>query len=490
MLVLTGSLICSLSLAAQNKPAQKVTATLTLSDVIRLAKEQSISSFSASTRRENFYWRYRVHQSNYNPQLYLAGSFPSFSRTYDEVRQEDGSYEFRAVNINNSNLNLNLGQSIGLTGTSMFLTSRVNRFDNFDTHKNLYSGNPVSIGIEQPLFQYNALRWDSKIEPLRYEASKKQYAEDMETISLETTRRFFNLLDAQIAFEIATKNLANNDTIYRIGEGRYNLGKIAENDLLQLELNVMTSRQEAAEARVNMEAATLRLKTYVGLTNIDSIYLTLPDKIPDIIVDESIAIAEARRNRPDAVNFDINQLEAERNLAQARGQTGFSADLVATYGLTNRTEEAVTELYRDPQSSQTLNIGFNIPIMDWGRQKSRTKTAEANLKLVEYTIQQDQLNFDEEVYTQVNQFQMLHEQVAIGERTDYVANRRYEITKNRYLIGKISITDLNLALQAKDEAKRSYINSLRSYWNAYFMLRQLTLYDFEKNQSLYVEDDK
>ena len=58
---------------------------------------------------------------------------------------------------------------------------------------------------------------------------------------------------AQISLEIAQKNLANNDTIYKIGQGRYNLGRIAENELLDLELNVMNSRQQVAQALVDLE---------------------------------------------------------------------------------------------------------------------------------------------------------------------------------------------------------------------------------------------
>ena len=75
---------------------------------------------------------------------------------------------------------------------------------------------------------------------------------------------------------------------------------------------------------------------------------------------------------------------------------------------------------------------------------------------------------------------MLKEQVKITRLADDIAQRRYNITKNRYLIGKIAITDMNIALTEKDEAKQRYIQSLRDFWIAYFNLRRLTLYDFEE----------
>ena len=72
-----------------------------------------------------------------------------------------------------------------------------------------------------------------------------------------------------------------------------------------------------------------------------------------------------------------------------------------------------------------------------------------------------------------------------SQKADEIADKRYEIAKNRYLIGKISITDLNLALRDKDDAKEAYINSLRSFWSSYYSIRFLTLYDFENNVTLY-----
>jgi outer membrane protein TolC len=211
----------------------------------------------------------------------------------------------------------------------------------------------------------------------------------------------------------------------------------------------------------------------------------LPAIIPDFNVNETAALDIARKNRPDAVGFVRRQLEAERDVAQARGQSGLNAILDAAFGLTGYSTTGLPDMYSNTVSSQQVRIGFQIPIVDWGRQKSRVKTAEASLKLEEYTIQLDEITFDEEIFTQVKQFKMLKEQVVISQKADEIADKRYNIAKNRYLIGKISITDLNLALRDKDDAKRAYIESLRSFWAAYYNLRFLTLYDFEKNVSLY-----
>jgi outer membrane protein TolC len=346
-----------------------------------------------------------------------------------------------------------------------------------------YSGSPFFIGISQPLFGYNEFKWDKQIEPLLYDESLKSYVEDLEQISLRTTELFFEMLIAQIGLEISRKNVASNDTILRIGQGRYGLGKIAENDLLQLELNLLNSNQEVAQSSLDLRTAQLRLKTYIGLPGEQEITLSIPDVFPEFIIDEGVAVEEARRNRQEAVSFKRRLLEADRNLAQARGNNGLNANLFATFGLSSRGDN-LSDVYMDADDQQQVRIGFDIPILDWGKQRSIVKTAEANQKLVIYSVAQDEINFDQEVLNLVRQFEVLRQRLTVSKKADEIGYRKYEITKNRYLIGKISITDLNLALQDKDLAKRNYLRSLHDFWTAYYEIRRLTLYNFEENRSL------
>jgi outer membrane protein len=457
---------------------------LTLQDVIRLAKNQSTWALRAEVVKENRYWQYRVFKSNYNPQLRLSGELPNFQRTFQQVRQPTGDYQVRFINNNNSSLNLSLSQSVGLTGGEIFLNSEMRRFDDFTNDRIEYNTNPLFIGFRQPLFSFNPLLWDKKIEPLRYEESKREYVEDMEDISIEATRRFFNLMLAQVDIEIAAKNLANNDTIFKIAQGRYNLGNIAENELLQLELNLMNSRQSVAQANLDLETYSLRLKSYIGYTGNQAISLILPESIPQFAVNDKIALREALANRSEAIGFKREVLEAERDVAQAKGNAGLDANLFGSFGLTNRADE-FDLLYANPSDQQAVRIGFEIPIVDWGRTKSRVKTAEANKKLAQFSVQQNRLQFEEEILTQVRRFNMLRNQIEITQKSSAIGQKSYNISKNRFLIGKISITDLNDALEKKDQARRRYIQSLDEFWTAYYEMRRLTLYDFADNEVLY-----
>lgn len=463
--------------------AQKEHTKYSLFELIQIARSQSPSWLQAETLKENKYWEYKTYKSNYSPQLTLEGTLPDYQRTFSPVTQEDGSVIFQPLSNNSSNLSMRLNQSIGATGGRIFVNSSAQRFDDFDRDFTQYNGSPISVGIIQPIFQFNSLKWDKNIEPLKYEESKKQYFEDLEQISIEATERYFNLLLAQINLTMANKNFANNDTIYLIAEGRYQLGKIGENDLLQLEANLINSELDVSQSKLSLETATLDLKSFIGFKESQNIELVLNEKIPQFEIDEKSAVSEAKRNRVASLSFKRRILEGDRGVAMAKGNNGVKLDLMATYGLNNRGSNFST-IYEDPNNQQTVRLNLSVPIVDWGRQRSRIKTAEANQKYIKYQVEQEQVNFEQEVVTIVKNFKLLRKQLKVRKKSDDIEQRKYNISKQLFLIGKIDITTLNIALKDKDSAKRNYITSLKDFWTGYFEIRRLTLYDFENNSLL------
>jgi outer membrane protein TolC len=254
-----------------------------------------------------------------------------------------------------------------------------------------------------------------------------------------------------------------------------------------VELQLLRSRQDVAQAKLDQETNRLRLRSFVGMNDTEQFELVLPEEIPQFEISLEEALERARANRADFIAFERRRLEAESQVASAKGDR-FDATLTASYGL-NNSGSYLSDIYHDPLRQQRFNIGFNVPVLDWGRNKARLRTAIANKEFTDYVIAQDEVNFEQEILTQVRQFEMLRLQIEITKKSDEVAQERYNVAQNRYLIGRIDITNLNIALTEKDDAKRSYILALQSFWQAYYDLRRLTLYDFATDTPLYVRDD-
>ncbi|MBD0285047.1 MAG: TolC family protein, partial [Flavisolibacter sp.] len=342
---------------------------------------------------------------------------------------------------------------------------------------------PYGVGYSQPLFRYNGLKWDQRIEPLKYDESKQQYIESMEEIAIDASSYFFDQLLAQVNLQIAETNYTNTQNILRIANEKYDMGKISRNEILQLQLEELKAQKAVGTAKRDIEIANLNLKAFTGLQNEVKIELLVPDAIKPIRVEGEKVLAEAYANRSDAIAFIRRELEAKRDIAKAKADNGINATLTARLGF-SKSATSFSKMYQAPKDQQMLQLEFDIPILDWGRSKSRTKTAEANLKFTEYAVEQDKQNFAQEIITEVTLFDMMQGQLVLTRKADSIASEKYQIAKDRYVLGNLSITDLSIAFQEKDQAKRDYVFALRDYWKAFYRLRYLSLYDFEKSQKI------
>ena len=459
------------------------TIRLTLDEVVAMAKERSIASKQAATLRETKYWQWRTYRSNYQPQLSLSGNLPGYSKTFTEVIQPNGTIEFQPVHNDNSSLDLSFSQTIAATGGTIYGTTQLQRFDDFDRKSVLYNGVPYGIGISQPLWQFNSLKWDNRIEPLKFQESKQAYIESMEQVAITANGYYFDLLLAQVNLRVAETNLENTRHIMAIAAEKLALGKISKNEILQLRLEELKARKAAGTARRDMEIATLNLRSYTGLAGQEAIVLQPPAGAIEMKVSTDKVLSEAFANRSDAIGFVRRMAEARRDVAKARGDNGLNATLTASLGYSKSAAD-VRQVYQNPQDQQLLQMSFVIPILDWGRSKSRTRTAQANQQLTEYTVEQDKQVFIQQIVTQVTLFDMMREQVDLTAQADSIAGEKYQIAKDRYVLGNLSITDLSISFQENDQAKRDYISALRDFWSAFYQLRYLSLFDFQRGEKI------
>ncbi len=459
----------------------------TIQDVIERAQEQSPTAKVNETTKKTSYWLYRTFKAGFNPQLILQGNAPTYSQRFQSVTQPDGSIAYVPINQTNPGMSLSLQQPIQWTGGTISAYTTLNYFNDISSKSSQWNGTVFNVQLSQPVFAFNPYRWNQKIQPLILEESKRSFVEQREALSRDAVGQFFDVLKSQINIQIAKFNLANNDTIYKIEQGRYNIGTTSKDKLLQVELQLLRSRQDVAQANLDFQTYSLYLRTFIGLKDGEDFRLILPESVPvfEVTIDE--ALKYAKQNRKDFIAFERRRLEAARDVAQAKGSR-YSSTLNAQFGLNNSALTA-GDLYNNPQRQQVINIGFNIPILNWGRNHAAMQTAYANKKLNDYIIDQNEVNFDQEIITKVRQFELLWLQIEITKKSDEVAQERYNVAQNRYLIGKIDITNLNIALTEKDNAKRAYIEALKSFWVAFYDLRRLTLYDFSEKRLLYNQKD-
>ena len=464
---------------------------LSLPDVIEIASKQSIDAFRNKNMYLSSYWEFRFYQAERRPGISLSTNPLDYNRFLKkEYNFETNEDEFRLREYLNSDIGINAFQNIGLTGGQLFVRSDLEMVKNLAGDKNTsFSATPFSIGYSQELNGYNELKWKSKIEPLKFEKAKKEFIQDIEDLRIKSTFQFFELITAQIQKGIAKTNYANADTLYKIGMGRFQVGTVTQDELLKLELSLLNAEQSLSMAQLEEKRAQASLNSFLGFEKNVEIDCIVPSEIPELQINPDVALLQAIQNNPEMINHQQLKLQQDQNVKRIKSETGLNTSLFATYGR-SRSSEYFSDVYNQPDKSQRFSMGLNVPIVDWGRSKGRISMAESNREVALATIKQERLDFEMDIFQSVMEFNLQASQVKNSAKADTVAQLGYNVTFQRFLIGKIDVIKLNIASTDQENARISYLNRLRDYWTSYFRLRSLTLFDFENNAQLQVNYDR
>lgn len=458
--------------------------TLTLQESIEIAQENSPVARANRYSLISSRWAYESFRADLYPSLTLSGDAPNFNKSIFTNRLDDGTLMFAAQRQSDASTSVSIDQNILPTGGRLSVSSGITRLGIF-AGENTYrwQSTPLVVGLRQPVFQFNEIKWRNRLEPLRYEIAQKEFVEEMEALAIQVTQGFFDVYLARINVENAEFNVARNDSIYTISQGRYQVGNIAENDLLQTELALRNAESSLTRSRIEYQRALNNLKILLGYSTDVSLTLEAPDSLPDVEVNIELAKQLAYENNSEALTYRFNEVLANRDFDQAKKEAGFSATLQANYGL-NQTSTDFRDLYSDPENRQFFTVGFDIPIFNWGKARAEVHAARNQQRQVANSIEYQRSQFLQEVEYQVSQFLQLKDQALLAAQSDTIAQRRYQVAQNRYLIGKIDITNLFIAQNEKDDARRAYIQTLRDYWIGWYALRQLTLFNFRENKAI------
>ena len=462
-----------------------------LEEVIKVAQGEAPIALIAETRLQNNYWRYQSFLGGFKPQLtFEAGS--NLNRSFNAIALPDGTEAFVDRAFITTQSGIRLGQRIAGTGGFVFAGSQIERIDLFGNSLNKgnqsYLTAPFFIGINQPLFQFNPFKWQQKVQALDYEESKKQYVEEKEQIAYNAVDLFFNLYIAQLNLQEAKRQKIYTDSLYQISQGRFEVGRIAETDLLQIELRSKNADTEEATQLLNYQSANEQLRNFLGMSGSIVFSLLDPPVLEDYTVEPVKALDLARRYRSLTTSFQRQMMQAEMELDEATKNSGVSVELNGYFGL-SQTANTLSNAYRDPIDQERIGLTLRVPIADWGLSRAQREIAKSNLDLTRRTIEQENINFEREVLLRVQQFDLKKQQLDLSRRAFEVADKRVTIAKNRYQIGKIEVTDLNIALNEYETSRQSYFQALWALWTAHYEIRNLTLFDFINGKPLRNEAD-
>jgi len=469
-------LLASATAAVAQRP--DTTAALTLQQVVARSTHDGQLAQAARSTLEAARSRNGAFGARLLPQVSLSGTAPSYNKSISPVVQPDGSTLYVPVGEMETAVGLTVSQEVPWLGARVYASSLLNRIQPVGSNRPRYwQSSPMVIGIEQDLFQPRDLRWEGREQDLTLDIAERQFLESREDAALRATGAYFDLYAAEIAVANAVNNAAVNDSLYRISQGRFEVGKIAENDLLQSQLAVLRARAALDAAHLVEDRTRAALRLELNLPDDAPLAIAPPPQPASFVIDTTVAVREALANGSSLKQLDLQDVQAQRRVTTARLQNNITAKLSAGFGY-NQTASLFNDVYQSPLQQQRFGLTVQMPLVAWGAGRDEVAAARAEQTRVRTLAGRSRRQVAQQAYFAARGLAQAQTQLTLAAKADTVANKRFDVAKDRYVIGKIAMGDLYIAQTEKDAAVKAYVDAVRGYWMAYYQLRKITLYDF------------
>ena len=457
--------------------------TLDLDRTVKLATDSSLAAQKYQSVYDASRYQYLSWQASRKPQFSLESTPVQYERymTQRYLSMEDVDV-YRQQRMLYSQAGITATQTMEPWGGQFYGSTQLGYLRTFgDQNQTQFMTVPVTFGYKQELLFYNPLKWARQIEPLKLTLAEKSLAYGIETASEEAVSKFFTLALAQDQQRMAEEYLASCDTIYAIAQRRYKIASISKAELSILQLEKTNARTTLANARISRQRAAQELATYLGMERTTDIELVIPTVMQNLHVDAAEAIQYARENNPQYLSSREAVAEARCDAERAKVEKNFSVSIDASVGL-NQVADRFADAYRHLLSQDMATITLSVPLKDWGKRKNAYLAARSTVEAAERSEQETARDTELYVALTVADFNERQAIVETAREALTIAEDAYAQTLQRFIKAKADAYSLSVAQSHWQTARQNQIASLQNYWLAYYHLRRITLYDYQRCQ--------
>lgn len=470
------------------------TYVLDLQKSIEIAKEKSYEMLTLYQDLLIADYNLKTANSQFKTHVDLQLTTPDYKETVNRFQDSTGIYFYPIKELSYSGT-LEINQPLPTDGR-IYIQSGLSADDDLNAdERSMYLN--TRLGLTQPLtalYGYNNIRSSYKQAKLDYERSQKQLKRAELNLNYSVSNAFYRVLSVQKALEISKLNLERQQQAFDVATQKYKAGLIKEVDALQMEVDLAEARNSYDVAIINQTSSQNAFKELIGIEFSDSVIINSELKYDVVVVDLDKAISSALENRLEIREQEIQIELSKLNIKRQRSQGMIQSDLVAYYqkigvsqpanvGYDIALNNSWTDFRNRPQN-YGVGLNISVPIIDWGENKSRVNAAKARLKQTEYNQESVRRSIEGEVRNLVSDFNSSLKRLQLLEKNVAVAEKSFEITRQRYADGDIDSQALALERDRLNNAYNSHLSAYISYQLMLSDLMRKTFYDFQNDKPL------
>lgn len=385
----------------------------------------------------------------------LETNFDIQGKNYDYIESLEN------VKLNNSNYLPKLDASYGYTNT--------------DEANVGFNTDEATASLKLSYNLFNGFKDLATKESSKYLSLSSQYALNAtkQDIVLDTKTAYINCLDKQNALETYNSAYVLFQEQFEDSQNRYNQGLIAKNDLLQVQVNMSSAKQNVVKAQGDLKVALWQLSNILGGMNLqnETIEKLNEQTLQSYIYDEKLL---ENRSEIQALNMNLQSIKELEKSAKS----GYYPKVDASVSH-NQYFDGVSKKVEDKEDNQNIaNITASWNLYNGGYDSSLQTIYKTKYLSATSLLNKTKLDIKLQYENAKSNYDVAIDNLETSKLALLQAQENYSIVKNRFDEGISTSTDLTDANYLLTQARQGFN---RAYFDKYLAISTLDRI-FEKTQ--------
>ena len=415
----------------------------------------------------------------------------SLSQCIDYALEHNLSVQQSALAVEQREVDLNTAKGRRLPGFSASASENLS-FGRGLTADNTYSNanttsTSFTLGGELPIFQGFDITDGIKLSKLNLAAATADLEKARDDIRVAVAQAYVQILYNQELQRVAHEQAEHDAALLEQVRERRLAGLVSDAEVSAQQATLAQSRQSEIQAEGNLRMALLELTQLLELPSPEGFDIVIPEvgdpsrillMRPEAIYDEAVAV------KPVVEVARLNADAAEVSVARAKGaylpRLSLNGGIGSNYYTNSNSPVPLPNFGTQMKKnfSQSLGLSLSIPIFQRFSARNGVRTAEINLRGQQIQLE----NVKKALYKEIQQayYNAVTAQARYAGSQESAASARqhYELTEEKYKVGKAGVTDYN-------DARNNWLRAESEHIQArYQCLYQTKLLDFYRGLAL------
>lgn len=329
--------------------------------------------------------------------------------------------------------------------------------------------NNISASASASMPLVNAPLWESlKLSALDVELAVEQARSSKVSMISQVKQAFYGVLLAKESLHVLTQVYNNAQANYEKTMQRYQVGKASELEKLRAQVNVMNAEPNVSSAENAVLLATWQLKAVMGL-NLDTdveVLGGLSDYTDQLLT--PYVSEDNISNNSALLQFDIQNRMLESTIRMQKKQ--YLPTLAASINY-NYSAMGDDELRWFPSSNAALSL--SIPVFDGFQKHYNIKQSKISKDMLDVQREDTERQIRIAIRNYNDRIALCVKNYTAASSTVEIAQKSYEISEKMYEVGKTTLTELNDAQLALQQAQLTQAQAIYEFMVAKASLDEL-----------------